>query len=881
MLKWGSILSKIPKIVGAILNGANNLNTNEVSPSSSSSASPGRSGTSDVPIMENELQLLLDLLSQMATKEYQLQILQYYNGKSNYSTDAAGFPRPGASSSGGLLSNSEHRKVFKQCRRSLLLCWKYIVAQLNDEQNAHSVTDDTRDTYHQLIGLISERVEFNIADDHASSTTRNGKGNRNSNTSSNKGSVPTNWSGQEESVSDESTDAERDLYLYRCLLVATFKYVVENIEAAKTRKRSWITLTETQFYAKVLAVCFFRIPFVQKAILDQVYAAYSRRDWESVTKAGRAGITTVSERPKTPEAGERVQRRRSSSRPWGGPTFASTLSRWSEYDGHLLSEEEEAVSDHDAKPEADMGKMSESSSSSASNEINPQYFAPSKGTEDRFKRLNPSLFQWSKYVPYLSPYSDQDVFRMNDSVKSAWLSKLCNDGEFFACFMACLSNHVDLTSYGEVIWRCLPGYSLLIRVSLLLMKEAAWKKWMNHLSGDAPSPITPKEDPEREGSDQPFLIRGIRCIRSVLDGVAHLLKNKELLESCVLAMYECTNVYSAKSVGVCLTRFEEWFSAAACIVGFSPVDNEPVYRLPSGFNGHTFCIGVRIMLASESFEVLNRVLLFLYNRLDYFDGEVRQGVLKALVQRHMFLFLHWNQDVRKNYHHLLVYKVVRVHRYALESFVDQLLVGRLAAPPVEQSGSNLSDGEDNISTPRLAALSPHDQRAKPRPLTAVEYNQLRIEQALWRAFDACIASICVLERKNAREGNRKYQNDIQAARCRAIAFLKLNRKTVNSDDLENPTSSPNEGLPGGKPFYEVELLEEELNREPPYYLRYLPAEEVSTLDELRRLAGSVKFPTELHVYSALSLRGYSELLKQYYNELSERGYVEAPPLGFC
>ncbi|KAJ0406219.1 hypothetical protein P43SY_000403 [Pythium insidiosum] len=91
----------------------------------------------------------------------------------------------------------------------------------------------------------------------------------------------------------------------------------------------------------------------------------------------------------------------------------------------------------------------------------------------------------------------------------------------------------------------------------------------------------------------------------------------------------------------------------------------------------------------------------------------------------------------------------------------------------------------------------------------------------------------------------------------------------------------NEGLPGGKPSHELDLLSDELRREPPYYLRYLPAEEVSSLDELRRLAQTMKYPADLQIYAASSLRHYSDVLKQYFRELRQNGAVEAPPLGFC
>lgn len=819
-----------------------------------------------------------------------------------------------------MISNWEQRKVFRQCRRSLLLCWKFIIAQLNDE-NAR-VTSELKETYFQLIGLIAERVEFNLnSDTSASSSNSNGNsnGSRNTRQQNNSGHMmgwtvnsPTaaaasinsvDLAGSDSSTSsstngDEGVDGERDLYLYRCLLVATFKYVIENIEGANLRRRSWITLTEIQFFAKVIAICFFRIPVIQRMIIDQIYFTYRQKRWTNTapsTDSSQASSSSSSShssnghgRPTTPETSSRSNRRRSSSRLGSGVTFAGSLSRWSEFEGHVLSESNDE--NEDAKKEDATSSDANNQSSHTSNNVP----LPTRATMDKFKRMNPTLYRWSRYVPYLAPYADTDVFRMNDSMKTSWLEKLSHDGEFFAAFMGHYTQHAETCTTiggGEIIWSCVPGYPLLIRVSLLLLKEASWGKWLyiRDNTGGGPGPAISLDSPSNQQNErEPFELKGIRGIRTVLETAVQWLRNKELLESCMLAIYECTNVLHARSVVICLTKFEEWFSATAVLVP-TEVDQH-VYRLPVSFTGQTFAIGIRLMLSSESFEILNRVLTFLYNRMEYFDGDLRQNILKVLVQRHMFLFLHWNVDVRSNYHHLLVYKVTRVNRYFLDSPIDHLLVGRHAVSQLENSISVANGFDEFDDHPGNGVGTPYGNQyhhssngnggsgSRQYQISTAEFSALRTEQALWRAFDACIGAICVQERRNAKEGNRKYQYEIQCARSRAIAFQKLNRKVV--DNELNPSSSMNEGLPGGKPWLELDLLDEELHREPPYYLRYLPAEEVSSIDELRRLASTLRYPPELQVYAAVSLRHYSDLLKKYYQDLSQNKYVEAPPLGF-
>ncbi|TYZ59944.1 hypothetical protein PybrP1_002421 [[Pythium] brassicae (nom. inval.)] len=893
-IRWGLLLPRIPRLVAeATAAGVGAGPANSPHSSRAAAAAAASSAGDD----NAEMAALLEMLTQMAPKEIQAQILGFYMGEG--STTASSGNVWGL---GGMNASWEQRKVFRQCRRSLLLCWKYIVAQLNDE--SARVTSELRETYFQLVGLIAERVEFNLSADTSSSSSsgaRNGPSRRDNNSghggmgwiagsptaapaAAPTSSLDASGSSSSEASSDDSVDGERDLYLYRCLLVATFKYVVENVEGAKARRRSWITIAELQFYAKMSAICFFRVPVLQRMVIDQVYFTYRQKKWtNNATAGGSEDASTSSPNNARPTPDSRSNnRRRSSSRLSSGVTFSGSLARWSEFEGHTLSEPTNDGED----PARDDASANDSNQSAAS--PSNSYAQPSRAAVDKFKRTNPTLFRWSRYTPYLAPYTDTDVFRMNDAMRLSWLEKLSHDGEFFALFMGYYAQHADLCAVGEPVWNCLPGYPLLVRVSLLVLKEASWSKWLyirDNTAHSTPSILLNSPSPAADDERAPFELKSIRGVRALMATVPQWLRNRELLESCTLAVFECTNVLNARSVGFCLAKFEEWFSVAAVLVAGET--EQLVYRLPRAFAGQTFAIGIRLMLSSDSFETLNLALQFLYNRMDYFDGELRQNILKVLVQRHMSLFLHWNADVRSNYHHLLVYKITRVNRFFLDSPIDHLLLGRHAVMHLESAGGvsdgyhdfddHLSGGAATASYGNLGGGDSHDNSGGQFQITAAEFSALRTEQALWRAFDACIGAICVQERRNAKEGNRRYQYEIQCARSRAVAFQRLNRKVA---DDPTPSSSVNEGLPGGKPWLELDLLDEELHREPPYYLRYLPAEEVSSIDELRRLASTLRYPQELQVYASSSLRHYSDLLKKYYRELRKNKFVEAPPLGF-
>ncbi|KAG7387779.1 hypothetical protein PHYPSEUDO_013678 [Phytophthora pseudosyringae] len=890
---WSSLLAKIPKLVAECTTCSGSATTS--SPATKRGANNGVGNFTD----------LLALLQQMAGRENQQRVKQFYAGNDPV---YAGNASP---------SWNQRRKLFRQCRRGLLICWKFLVAQLNDEKA--SLPAETRNLYFQLIGLIIERVEFHLpisnseAEVPASNKAKTPKPTGNTsgagmgwlaysptaslngmdfneenadegpNAMVNTENVSAHANKTQGNNNDDASDGERDLYLYRCLLIATFKYAIENLEAARLKQRPYISLVETRFYARVFAVCYFRVPVLQSVMLEHIFGAYREKEWIHLQAHDSRVEDLAEEGPSAPASETRSHRRPSASRPWNGNTFAGSLVRWTDYDGYLLSEE---------------GNGNGTSTAKVTSRYNSKHYAAGiasvsalRSDEEEFVRQNPTLFKWTRFSPYLGPYPDSDIFRMTDATRNCWLQKLSHDGEFFSKFMGFVCLHAANTALGgDVVWTCLPGYTLLIRVSLLLLKEACWAKWLyvRDTSGPLPSSSMEIEPGSQEEERLPFELDSIRAIRTVLDNVVQLLRNNQLLESCVLAMYECTNVLHARSVEVCLTRFEEWFSATAMLTEIGGTDKRRgsgmmVYRLPPGFRGQTFATGMRFMLSSENCEILSSTLLFLYHRMDYFEGDLRQSILKALVQRHMTFFLHWNADVRTKYHHLLVYRVVRANRFVLDSPLDHLLIGRCAVSSLELSRSHDDDfdGDGGYGHHRNKENRHNDAVQHPcNPnMTAADINVLRTEQALWRAFDACLAVIVSQERRYARDGNRKFQSEQLAARSRALAFRTLKRHTTE-DSNAAATTSVNEGLPGGKPCHEVELLDEELRREPPYYLRYLPGEELAMLDELRRLASSVRFPHFYQVYAAHSLRCYSDLLKQYYRELDSNGSVEPPPLGF-
>ncbi|EGG14246.1 hypothetical protein DFA_12016 [Cavenderia fasciculata] len=89
--------------------------------------------------------------------------------------------------------------------------------------------------------------------------------------------------------------------------------------------------------------------------------------------------------------------------------------------------------------------------------------------------------------------------------------------------------------------------------------------------------------------------------------------------------------------------------------------------LPDTFDIDFFCAGVDSIIAADHHQVVIRLLNLIYNTSDCFQGSMRQVLFRDLLLHKYFyhLFLHWDQPVRNAYHHILLYRMVRIKRSSL------------------------------------------------------------------------------------------------------------------------------------------------------------------------------------------------------------------------
>ena len=91
-------------------------------------------------------------------------------------------------------------------------------------------------------------------------------------------------------------------------------------------------------------------------------------------------------------------------------------------------------------------------------------------------------------------------------------------------------------------------------------------------------------------------------------------------------------------------------------------------------------------------------------------------------------------------------------------------------------------------------------------------------------------------------------------------------------------NSINEGRPGPKAVPQ-EMLQANCNPTPPYYMRYLPSQDIDSLSELCSIL-NCSYPAGLQVYASYALKEYAGLLEKRY-EMENEAVTDHPALGFC
>ena len=689
----------------------------------------------------------------------------------------------------GLLQYTDYlfksERALSSAKRTLLALWTHTLRLIEKQKNTQ-----VHEICFRIILSIVDRNEFSLRDlpTLPRGVTQNERGRKLSFHSSD-----TEIEGYRDDDTAEGV-ARKYLHTYRRLLVETVQCTLQTLSSLSRFPTT--TSPQGRFHARILGVAYIRVPYFQKQLQDLVEKVITDRSWPALPKS------------------------KESESHWSGNTFEQCLTAFDAQQGYLTEQQKRDSQWEDiAEPVGALPK--------------------SKCTKNTLRCIenNVDLYEWTQFVPYLDTIPDEEVFAEINQL----LPILITNAEFFFFFVTELVQQIkrtvlaepSISEPGPFVWSTIPGYGLLLHTCTLLLREACWRQWWE-LTGEMKATTEP---PVLGTTTLPTtLLLTSRGVRTVMQTSAHLLSNHDLLDVFLLALFESTNLYESKSVGLTLHHLEKWLLVV--------VSDEINGHLPSSFCGsNTLALGLLPMLRTDSFDILKKVLLFLYHRLDLFSHDLRQEILKTLLSRHFTLFLHWHVEVRTFYHHILVYRICKVPRHVLDSFTDTLLLPESVS--TNESEASMSD----------------------------QYKLLTLytERAHWRAFDACVSLTCQRERGRAREALSFVTQQRAAAANRQRAMRRLSVEIPEFIEIMDYCR------PSVLATSEMEMTPKDIR--PPYYLRHLPQKDEEALRELTELL-SVGYPTSLQVYAGPSLSSYIDLLRKYY-DAAKRGVVECPALGFC
>lgn len=83
-------------------------------------------------------------------------------------------------------------------------------------------------------------------------------------------------------------------------------------------------------------------------------------------------------------------------------------------------------------------------------------------------------------------------------------------------------------------------------------------------------------------------------------------------------------------------------------------------KLPPSFDIHYFCSGLEIIIETEHYQLIQKLLSIVYNYADLFVGNNRKTLFADLfIKKYFFkLFLHWDELIRHYFQQILIFRVL-------------------------------------------------------------------------------------------------------------------------------------------------------------------------------------------------------------------------------
>ncbi|CAH0475843.1 unnamed protein product [Peronospora belbahrii] len=265
---------------------------------------------------------------------------------------------------------------------------------------------------------------------------------------------------------------------------------------------------------------------------------------------------------------------------------------------------------------------------------------------------------------------------------------------------------------GKILWHCVPGYFALVRMYVVVFQRMCQRRARSSMgSSSLPSVNRILSIIEGKTSD-PWVDYWNDCeIDAVLDAGSEILKNEALVNVLMQIILESTNILDPASVNYSfgiLQRMLEIASMAAMpdaseVSSSGKFGGRVRHCLGAAFDGDYFLRSMRSALQSSHVQTVLKVLTCIYNCIDLLPTTARKRLVAELILRENFshFFLHWNEEIRKIFCYMIVFKTSASNRLDLPSASDRILLAQtpffVVGPTSRSNGSSLSAASPALS----------------------------------------------------------------------------------------------------------------------------------------------------------------------------------------
>ncbi|KAF1334661.1 Uncharacterized protein FI667_g1592, partial [Globisporangium splendens] len=460
---------------------------------------------------------------------------------------------------------------------------------------------------------------------------------------------------------------------------------------------------------------------------------------------------------------------------------------------------------------------------------------------------------------------------------------------FVAAFLSDISSwcsHRKEWTMATMPWHCIPGYFAAIRLFVAVFRLMCQRRpRMAAMPAPANSVgriLSIVEGSQSSTTSDPWLSYWTaREAEVVLDTAAEALKNEYLVNVLVKIVLETTNMHDPVSVNYSfgiLQRVLEIAAKAAATASSSssenpksegkPAKTRTPHRLSPKFDDTYFLAVMRRALQSAHVQILLKVLTCLYNSIDLFPARVRKHIIGELILRENFFrfFMHWNEEIRKIYSYIVVFKTLTSNRLDLPCASDRIM---LAHSPYFEATAN---GSSSSSLSPASAAAPTSSS----PSSASGYwTQLSdMAHAMLRANGLGALSDAETNKKNNAIGANALKRllvwdaSARLRKHRGSAHTTLFRDAMVDDELSVDLSI------ASKLDALFKMIAEQMEKAN----RTLKQKSVASSSGNSESGAHSYFPKELEAYVERGLSQYVTVLWEYYESAFETPNATLPPL---